>query len=909
MTSMAAELSAVLGGIIDAAIALTDADFGNIQRLEADGCLRIVAHRGFPDWWIDYWDAVTCGQGGCGTALARGEGVLIEDVEKSPIFVGSPALDVQRRVGVRAVRSIPLRSSTGRMLGMFSTHYREPYRQASRTESVLNLLAEHAATLIEREELAAALQTSEERFQLAMDAAEEGIWDWRLDTGEFYYSPGFAKILGYAPDEIHPRADHIFDLLDPDGAQVMVAEALRRLNDPGHYCLDFRVRMKGGEYCWVRSRGKAVQHDAAGQPVRAIGTCLDVTPSRWANEALRASEARLRLFIEHVPVAVAMVDMDLRYLAVSRRWRDDFGLDDGRDIGKRNDEIASELGERWKAIFRRALAGEATQADEDPIIRADGKVQWLRWEVVPWHDYTGSVGGVLVFSEDITTRKQVEEAIQESEDRSFRAQRAAKVGTWEWDVRTGRNSWSEETYVLCGLTPGTMAPRYQTWLSSICPVDRASVDAAIKDYARQGRDFELEWRTAQHDGSVRWLLSRGQPEMNGKGRLVRYLGIVMDITERKKASQILEKIKNSLADAQRLAHLGSFEYDLVSATMVWSDEQYRIHGLPPGTPPPTLQEVIDRFIQPEDAERLRHEVLDAISAHLDFDQEYRIILPNGDMRWVRTLAHPDHYNDGNALRYFGTTQDITERKREEFETLKQSEQMHEIVRQHIAVQTAVAIAHELNQPLVSISAYNEVALRALQAGNQKYTLLARAVRGSCDQALRAGQVLKQLIGQLHMGDIELKPFDINKLIEEIVGRLRKTEVPTCRIELDLERGLALVNGSRLQTEKVLLNLIQNGVDAMAQAGVSPPSFSISVRSSATRDMAHITVRDGGPGIDPKNAQHIFEPFFSTKRDGLGLGLSISRSLIEAQDGQLWIDPSDGPGAVFHFTLPFYHAPL
>src|SRR5574343_70816 len=178
MSLMMSDLSAILGGLIETSIAMTGADFGNIQLLDAQGHLRIVAHRGFPDWWIAFWNDVTVGTGACGTALLRGERVVVEDVEHSPIFLGTPALDVMRRAGIRGVQSTPLMSHSGQLLGMLSTHTREPFHSDERMEKVLNLLANHAATIVERERLAAALRITDERFLLAMDAAEEGIWDY-----------------------------------------------------------------------------------------------------------------------------------------------------------------------------------------------------------------------------------------------------------------------------------------------------------------------------------------------------------------------------------------------------------------------------------------------------------------------------------------------------------------------------------------------------------------------------------------------------------------------------------------------------------------------------------------------------------------------------------------------------------
>lgn len=900
------DLAAVLGGIVDTAIALTEAEFGNIQLLYPDGHLRIVAHRGFPDWWLDYWQSASINSGACGRSLALGERVVVEDVEQSPVFANTPALDIQLRAGIHAVQSTPLRGSDGQILGMLSTHHRHPHRPEPKCLHLLDVLAAHAVTIIEREQMALALRTIDERFRLAMDAAEEGIWDWHIASGEVYYSPGFARMLGYDPSEINPDFCDWIRLLHPDDIEPAMREINRCFAGSARYSVEFRMQRKDGGYCWVMSRGLLVEHDADGNPARAVGTCIDVTVRRQIEQALGESEERLRLFIDHAPAALAMFDREMRYLAANQRWRDDYHLGDRELIGCSHYEVFPEIGEGLKAIHQRALAGETVRADEDCFVRADGSVQWLRWEVLPWLVGNARIGGIVIFSEDITARRNAEQALRNSESRRRRAQAAAKMGVWEWELATGINYWCDDTFRLFGITPGSVTPSYDAWLALMRPADRAAAAAVVNEAVAKGEEFELEWCVHDQNDKERWLLSRGQPEFDADGHLTRYLGIAMDITERRRAGQALEVIRASLAEAQKIAHLGSFAYNVADETTVWSDEQFRIHGLIPGDTSPTLADMLSRFIVPEDVERLRQGFLDAIASHSDFDQEHRLIHANGEIRWVHTVARPYYDQQGRLVRYVGTTLDITERKREEAEVQRHGEMMQSLVKQQVAVHTAAAFAHELNQPLVSIAAYSEVAMRALQGRKPDADMLAVAISGSRDQALRAGQVLHELLEHLQQGRIEPNPFDLNSLIEEVVTKLRKQEFRLFQLTLDLEHGLPMVHGNRLQTEKVLLNLIQNGLDAMCQAGVSPATLAIAVRTSAARDMAVVTVRDGGPGVAPDTAHRIFEPFFSTKRDGLGLGLTICRSLIEAQQGQLWLDPEDGPGAVFHFTLPLAH---
>lgn len=247
---------------------------------------------------------------------------------------------------------------------------------------------------------------------------------------------------------------------------------------------------------------------------------------------------------------------------------------------------------------------------------------------------------------------------------------------------------------------------------------------------------------------------------------------------------------------------------------------------------------------------------------------------------------------------------FTERKRLEMELQKRRGEMETVHKQQVAVQTAAAIAHDLNQPLVAISAYSEVALRTLRSGITTSDKLTHAIEGCFEQAQRAGRTLHELLDFLHNGETEFAPMDIGEAAREVIGFARAGGYGKFRPILDLEPGLPPVLANRAQIHKVLDNLVRNGIDAMREAEVANPVITISVRIMAERTMAQVTVQDNGPGFDADMARRVFEPFFSTKPEGIGLGLAISRTLIQAHGGQIWADREARPGATFHFTLPF-----
>lgn len=247
--------------------------------------------------------------------------------------------------------------------------------------------------------------------------------------------------------------------------------------------------------------------------------------------------------------------------------------------------------------------------------------------------------------------------------------------------------------------------------------------------------------------------------------------------------------------------------------------------------------------------------------------------------------------------------DITERKRLEAAAAERTGQMELLLKQQVALQTAAAFAHELNQPLVSICAYNEAALRILRDGAERRDVLARALQGSSDQSQRAGQVLHDLMSQLHDGSLETGSFRVADVVETTLAAVRRTRPDNFRVDLDIPPDLPFVHGNPLQTEKALENLLRNGLEAMEDAGVVRLAMHLQARVNSDGRQVEIAVSDEGPGVPRGAAHRLFEPFYSTKKMGMGMGLAISRTLLEAQGGRLWVEQQPGVGAVFRFTLP------
>jgi PAS domain S-box-containing protein len=287
-------LEPILAEILDAAIAISEADFGTIQLLDpTTGQLRIMAQRGFPAWWLDYWNVAGRGHGACGTALERNERVIVEDVAQSPIFAGTPACDIQLRAGVRAVQSTPLVSRPGKPLGMFSTHYRSPRRPDERALRLLDLLARQTADIIERMRTEGALHESQRRLRLALGAARMGTFDWDIASGKILWSPETERIWGLPEGGFDGTYEHWKKLIHPadlPAAETLAQKAAATPDAP--YEMEHRIIRPDGSVGWVLEKATTIR-SAAGQAVRVVGINMEITERKEAEQVMRKFNVQL----------------------------------------------------------------------------------------------------------------------------------------------------------------------------------------------------------------------------------------------------------------------------------------------------------------------------------------------------------------------------------------------------------------------------------------------------------------------------------------------------------------------------------------------------------------------------------------------------------------------------------------
>jgi PAS domain S-box-containing protein len=371
--------------------------------------------------------------------------------------------------------------------------------------------------------------------------------------------------------------------------------------------------------------------------------------------------------------------------------------------------------------------------------------------------------------------------------------------------------------------------------------------------------------------------------------------------ERKKAVEALRRSEMYLAEAQRLSHTGSFGWDPAGGKISWSDETYRLFEYE-SSMAPTIQMVLDRT-HPDDRTRLR-QILDcAATESSEFTAEHRLLMADGSVKYVRAVAHPLTGKDPESFVFVGAVMDITERKRaeEEHERLRQLEaDLVHMNRVSMMGELAASLAHEIKQPIAAAAMNGDACTHWLRRAAPDLTQALKAASAMVASVMRAGEIIDRVSSLYRRGPPARELIDLNEIIREmsvLLGDKASRNAVSIRTELDPE--LPTMTADRVQLQQVLMNLMLNGVEAMQDTGGE-----LTIASNMTENgQLSVLVSDTGIGLSIDDAERIFETFFTTKPRGTGMGLSISRRIIAAHGGRLWVTPNPGRGATFQFTLP------
>jgi PAS domain S-box-containing protein len=523
-----------------------------------------------------------------------------------------------------------------------------------------------------------------------------------------------------------------------------------------------------------------------------------------------------------------------------------------------------------------------------------------------YRDESGQVSGVFAAARDITERKRAEEALRRSEAYLSEAQRLTYSGSWAWDPRRDEmHHCSDETYRIYGFDPQEAVPTIHQFLQRVHPEDRVRLRESSLTEALGRKEHVLDYRIALPDGTLKHLHSIRRPVVNAAGEIVEVVGTVVDITERKRAEEALRESETRFRTFVDHAAEAFFMLDFEEGTIVDVNRPaceslgYTRQELI-GMTPMDFDVNLDQATLESMAERT------AAGETVFFDRHWH---RRKDGTLFPVEVHTSLFWHGGRRLLLKVAMDISDRLRSEQQRdrLRQLEaDLAHINRVSMMGELAASVAHEVNQPLAGVVSNASAGLRWLAADVPNLEEAREGLRRIVRDGKRAGEVIARIRALTRKAATPTEKLDLNETIREVLALIgdearRKSVIVRTQFADDLWR----VSGDRVQLQQVVLNLVMNAIEAMSVIDERARELAISTRN-IDPDQVQVTVQDSGTGIDPRTIDKIFDSFYTTKPGGMGMGLSISRSILQAHGGRIWATANDGRGTIFHFTLPKRH---
>ncbi len=496
----------------------------------------------------------------------------------------------------------------------------------------------------------------------------------------------------------------------------------------------------------------------------------------------------------------------------------------------------------------------------------------------------------------ITKNVRSERALLQTQALLLQSQRVAKLGYFLHDMETDLVFWSDSLFDLRRVPRRDSFARHES-AQFIDQEDRDRYCAAQKAAFNKHEAFSFDVRVHRPDGTVYWEHRVVQPQVDARGKIVRALGVIQDITESKETEIVIARSRDNMARAQHVALLGSFDFDLVTKALDWSDEMYSIYGLDKSKTVPS-QALVAAVIHPDDKTRFQAAIERGVVSKNPGTQEYRIVRPNGDERILHAERALEYDAAGRPIRVHGSVQDITERRAGEERERELERKLVQSQKLEALGTLAGGIAHDLNNTLTPIMALSKITARKLEPG-----ILRTNIETIYAASLQAGDLVKRVLAFSRQDIIEKKPINLHDSVNESITLLRAT-IPT---SIDLKTQIddvPFIMSDPSQIQQVVTNLVTNAAHAIGNR-VGTITITLGTLTAGPERIIHLSVTDTGEGMDEATRTRIFEPFFTKKAvgQGTGLGLSIVAGIVADHGGRIEVASEPGQGARFDLYFP------